>query len=140
MHAEEIGSDFTCYARNHCPAKDFSVSAIRRLGSHSRWSDVVIHRGVARWVEVAEDRSVDFSQQTRQVLQQVDNTLQSLSADRSSLLQMLVFVSDLGHMDQFNAVWDAWVPPGAAPVRACVQAGLAAGCLVEVIVEAAVSE
>ena len=116
------------------------MSTIRRLGSHARWSDVVIHRGVARWVEVAEDRSVNFSQQTRQVLQQVDETLQGLSADRSSLLQMLVFVSDLGHLDQFNAVWDAWVPHGAAPVRACVQAGLAGGCLVEVIVEAAVSE
>jgi len=91
-------------------------------------------------VEVAEDRAVDFSQQTRQVLQQVDDTLQSLSANRSSLLQMLVFVSDLAHMDQFNAVWDAWVPPGAAPIRACMQAGLAGGCLVEVIIEAAVSE
>ncbi|MEY2726991.1 MAG: hypothetical protein RLZZ458_2858, partial [Planctomycetota bacterium] len=38
----------------------------------------------------------------------------------------------------FNKVWDAWVPAGAAPVRACVQVGLSAGCLIELIVEAAV--
>ncbi|MFM7058972.1 MAG: RidA family protein [Planctomycetota bacterium] len=116
------------------------MSAIRRLGSHPRWSDVVIHRGVARWVEVAEDRSTDCLQQTRQVLRQIDETLQSLSADRSALLQILVFVTDLAHMDQFNAAWDAWVLPGAAPVRACVQAGLAGGCLVEVIIEAVVPD
>jgi len=116
------------------------VSAIRRLGSHPRWSDVVIHRGVARWVEVAEDRSADFSGQTLQVLQQIDQTLQSLSTDRSALLQMLVFVADLGNTDLFNAVWDKWVPTGAAPVRACVQAGLAGDCLVEVIIEAAISD
>lgn len=116
------------------------MSAIRRLGSHPRWSDVVIHRGVARWVEVAEDRSADFSGQTLQVLQQIDQTLQSLSSNRSSLLQLLVFVTDLGNMEQFNAAWDAWVAPGAAPVRACVQAGLAGDCLVEVIIEAAISD
>ncbi|MEY3173830.1 MAG: putative aminoacrylate peracid reductase RutC [Planctomycetota bacterium] len=116
------------------------MSAICRLGSGSRWSDVVIYRGVARWVEVAEDRAADFGDQARQVLRQVDETLQSLSTDRTALLQLLVFMTDLQRIDEFNAVWDSWVPSGAAPIRACMQAGLSGGCQIEVIVEAAVSE
>lgn len=137
------------YADDDCGVADVSVSftvkglkvsAVHRLGSNSRWSDVVIHRGVARWVEVAEDRTTDFQDQARQVLQQVNETLQSLSADRTSLLQVLIFVADLQCMDQLNAVWDAWVPAGAAPIRACMQVGLSGGCLIEVIVEAAVAD
>ena len=39
---------------------------------------------------------------------------------------------------EMNAVWDAWVPAGHAPVRACGEAKLAAPkYLVEVIVVAA---
>jgi hypothetical protein len=33
------------------------VTDIRRYGTSRRWADVVVHRGVARWVEVAEDAS-----------------------------------------------------------------------------------
>lgn len=91
-------------------------------------------------MEVAEDRRTDFQDQARQVLRQVDETLQSLAADRTSLLQVLIFVADLQNIDQLNAVWDAWVPAGAAPIRACMQVGLSGGCLIEVIVEAAVAE
>jgi enamine deaminase RidA (YjgF/YER057c/UK114 family) len=38
-----------------------------------------------------------------------------------------------------NAVWDAWVPPGSAPARACVQvAGLAdPGWRIEIALTAA---
>lgn len=113
-------------------------SGIRRIGSNPRWSDIVIHRGVARWVEVAEDPKATFREQAQQVLRQVDETLNSLSAPRNSLLQVLIFISDLQLARQFNDVWDAWVPAGAAPIRACVQAGLAGDCLIELIVEAAV--
>jgi enamine deaminase RidA (YjgF/YER057c/UK114 family) len=118
---------------------DHSFTAgIRRAGNNPRWSDVVIHRGVARWVEVAEDQSADFDGQAQQVLRQVDDTLKTLSAPKTSLLQVLIFISDLQFAANFNKVWDAWVPAGAAPVRACVQVGLSAGCLIELIVEAAV--
>lgn len=113
------------------------VSGVRRILTSTRWADVVIHRGVARWVEVAEDRTADFRGQARQVLQQIDATLQSLSADRRGLLQVLVFLADLRQVSEFNEIWDAWVPADAPPVRACVQAGLGAGCLIELVVESA---
>ena len=40
--------------------------------------------------------------------------------------------------DGMNAVWDAWVPEGTAPSRACVQAGLAhPGWRIEAVITAA---
>lgn len=114
------------------------MSSIQRRGESKRWSDVVIHAGVARWVEVADNPALDLRGQTRQVLAQIDATLQSLGAPRESLLQILVYLADLRAAADFNAEWDAWVPAGHAPVRACVQVGLSAGYLVEMVITAAV--
>ena len=116
------------------------MSEIQRLGESRRWSDVVIHQGVARWVEVAEDPSQDARSQTEQVLQQINATLISIGSGREQLLQVLIYLHDLADAPALNAAWDAWVPAGHAPVRACVQAGLAAGYRVEMVITAAVSK
>jgi enamine deaminase RidA (YjgF/YER057c/UK114 family) len=110
---------------------------IVRLGDSPRWADVVIHSGVARWVEVAEDRQGDAESQIDQVLHQIDATLLQVGSDRNSVLEMLIFLADLRDVPLLNELWDAWVPKGSAPIRACVQAGLADGCRVEMIITAA---
>jgi enamine deaminase RidA (YjgF/YER057c/UK114 family) len=73
------------------------------------------------------------------VLGQIDATLTMLGADRTRLLQVLIYLADLADAQVLNEEWDAWVPAGHAPVRACVQAQLAAGYKVEMVVTAAVS-
>jgi enamine deaminase RidA (YjgF/YER057c/UK114 family) len=113
------------------------MSDIVRLGSASRWSDVVIHAGVARWVEVAEDFAGDTASQITQVLQQIDATLAQIGSDRTRLLEVLVFLADLDDAAVLNLLWDAWVPRGNAPIRACVAARLGPQCRVEMIVVAA---
>jgi len=113
------------------------MSDIVRLGNSPRWSDVVIYGGVARWVEVAEDTSGDARSQIGQVLKQIDATLAQLASDRTRLLEVLIFLADLGDAPILNELWDGWVLRGSAPIRACVQAGLGAGCRVEMIVTAA---
>jgi hypothetical protein len=45
-----------------------TMSSIQRIGDSPRWSDIVIHNGVAQWVEVANDMSVDARSQIAQVL------------------------------------------------------------------------
>ena len=110
---------------------------IRRLGSSQRWSDVVIHAGVARWVEVAEDPARDVAGQVAQVLAQIDATLAQIGSRKEQVLEVLVFLADLADAPALNHAWDAWVLPGHAPIRACVQAGLSPGCRVEVVVSAA---
>ncbi len=111
---------------------------IQRIGNSSRWSDVVIFRGVARWAEVAEDRTADVAGQISQVLTQIEETLIQIGSTRELLLQIVIYLRDLEHVPELNRQWDGWVIHGHAPVRACVQAGLGESCEVEMLVEAAV--
>ena len=116
------------------------MSGIRRIGTSKRWADVAVHRGVAYWVEVAEDLSLDARGQIAQVLAQIDATLEAIGSDRTQLLQVLVYLADGHDAAALNDVWDDWVPAGHPPVRAMVEVGLAAGCKVELVVTAAVDE
>ena len=113
------------------------MTDIQRIGDSPRWSDIVIHAGVAQWVEVANDMSHDASGQIRQVLSQIDETLNQIGSSRSRLLQILIYLADLNDAPMLNELWDVWVPRGHAPIRACMQAGLGKGCLVEMIISAA---
>jgi enamine deaminase RidA (YjgF/YER057c/UK114 family) len=111
---------------------------IQRIGESPRWSDVVIYNGVARWVEVANDMTADVRSQVAQVLQQIDSTLEQIGSDRHSLLEIMIYLADLADAAVLNELWDAWVPRGHAPIRACVQAGLSGNCRVELIIHARV--
>lgn len=115
------------------------MNTIQRFGSSSLWSDVVVHQNVAYWVEVAEDRKLDARGQIEQVLAQIDVTLAQLGSARTDLLQVLIYLADLVDAPTLNEVWRAWVPPGHAPIRACVQAGLSSGYRVEMVITAAVA-
>ena len=116
------------------------MKQITRLGTSLRWADVVIYRGVAHWVEVADDPTQDSRGQVRQVLAQIDATLERLGSRSTDLLQILIYLADLSDAPVLNAEWDGWVTAGHAPVRACVQAGLSAGYRVEMIITAAVPD
>ncbi len=119
---------------------NLGMTDIQRFGESARWADVVIHRGEARWVEVADDASADVRGQISQVLTQINVTLERIGSSRTGLLQVLIFLADLHDSHILNALWDDWVPPGHPPIRACVAAGLAPGYLVEMIMSAALDE
>jgi len=115
------------------------MSEIQRYGNSKRWADVVVHRGVAHWVEVAEDTSLNTRGQIAQVLAQIDATLEAIKSDRTRLLQVLVYIADEQDAGILNELWDAWVPADNPPVRAMVQVGLGKACKVEMVVTAATS-
>ena len=117
----------------------YPVDHVPRPLPHSR-ADVVVHRGVAHWVEVAEDMSLDARGQITQVLAQIDATLQTIRSDRTRLLQVLVYIADEIDGEILDELWDAWVPAGHPPVRAMVLVGLGKTCKVEMVVTAAVLE
>lgn len=114
------------------------MSAITRLGESRRWSDVVIFRDTAYWVEVADDPGLDARGQIAQTLAQIDATLVRIGSSKRRLLQVLIYLADLGDAPVLNELWDAWVAAGDPPVRACVQAGLSPGYRIELVVTAAV--
>ena len=114
------------------------MSEIQRHGVTRRWSDAVVHQGTAYFVEVADDPNQDIHGQVQQVLAQIDGRLKLIGSDRTRLLQVLIYLADLADGPALNALWDAWVPEGHAPSRACVQAGLAPKYRVEMVLTAAV--
>ena len=113
------------------------MTTVRRIGNNPRWSDIVIHAGTARWVEVAEDRHQGVAGQISQIFAQIDATLLSIGSSRADLLQIQIYLSDLADAAVLNELWDAWVPAGHPPVRACVGVQLGPGCLAEMIILAA---
>lgn len=112
--------------------------AIQRLGTTARWSDAVIHNGTVYCVEVATTLEADITTQSQEVLNQLEATLKKAGSDNSQLLSVTIYLSDIRYIEAFNAVWDAWIPSGTAPSRACVQATMAnPGYKVELQVTAA---
>jgi enamine deaminase RidA (YjgF/YER057c/UK114 family) len=112
--------------------------SIERHGVTTRWSDAVAFGKLLYFVEVPDDPNGTAEQQFHQVLRQVEERLRQGSSDIKSLLQVLIFLPNPGDLSTFNSIWDAWVPNGHAPVRACIHATLAApGYRVELVVTAA---
>lgn len=99
---------------------------IKRHEPAKRMSQAVVHGGfVFLSGQVADDTSQDVKGQARQVLAKIDRLLTLAGSDRTRILSANIWLADRGSYDAVNEVWDAWVPDGAAPARACVESKLA---------------
>lgn len=113
---------------------------LQRFGTTRRYSDAVVYNGIAHLVEVPSNLDGDITAQTENMLASVEGLLQQVGSDKSRLIQATLYLADMADYAAMNRVWDAWVPEGTAPVRACVQAKLAnPGFKVEIVVTAAIS-
>jgi enamine deaminase RidA (YjgF/YER057c/UK114 family) len=114
--------------------------SIQRHGTTARFSDIVVHNGVAYIVEVPASEDADITTQTREVLASLDRLLAAAGSARDRILMATIYLTDRDDYAAMNTVWDAWLPPGSAPSRACVQvAGLARpGWRIEIALTAAV--
>jgi len=113
--------------------------SITRNHTNQRMSQIVIHGDTIYLAgQVADDASADIKTQTEQVLQKIDNYLAEAGSERSKILSAQVWIASMGHFARMNEVWDAWVPEGHAPARACIEARLASpDLLVEIGIVAA---
>ena len=83
----------------------------------------------------AQDTSKDVTGQTEEVLAAIDTILETHGTDNTRLLQAQIWLKDIRDRDAMNKVWSAWLPEGAAPARACVEANMAdPRILVEIMV------
>ena len=98
---------------------------IQRFGVTPRFADSVVHRGVVYLVEVPSNLEAGAGEQTANLLASVDRLLAQAGSDKSRLLMVTIYLADMADYDAMNAVWEAWLPSGSAPARACVQARLA---------------
>ncbi|MBX9762717.1 MAG: RidA family protein [Pseudomonadaceae bacterium] len=98
--------------------------SVQRLHTESRYSEIVIHNGTVYLAgQLADDLSGDIVQQTRETLASTDRLLAEAGSDKSKILSVTIYLKDIDRdYAGLNQVWDAWVAPGAAPARACVEA------------------
>ena len=78
---------------------------------------------------VADDTSLDIKGQTADILAKIDRYLAEAGTDKRSITHAYIWLVDIADFAEMNTVWDAWVPQGATPARACVEAKLAAPAL-----------
>lgn len=76
--------------------------------------------------QVADDNTADMTGQTQQVLAQIDRLLGEVGSDKTRILSATIYLPSMSDFAALNAVWETWVPAGACPARATVQAALAA--------------
>ena len=110
---------------------------IDRMQTGPRMSKIVKHNGVAYLCgQVGSGDGV--TEQTRDCLKRIETLLEQAGSGPQHILQAIIWLSDMAYFDEMNAVWDAWVPVGHAPARACGEARLARETLkVEIIITAA---
>lgn len=114
------------------------MSKIERKHVKTRMSQIVTHGDTIYLAGQVGAAGASVEQQTRDCLEAVDRLLKEAGSDNSHILQAIIWLADMADFDEMNAVWDAWVPEGAAPTRACGEARLATPeYLVEVIIVAA---
>lgn len=98
---------------------------IQRYGTTCRYSDSTVHNGTVYLVEVPSNTDEGIEAQTSNLLTSIERLLAQAGSNKSSMLMVTIYLADMDDYEAMNELWDAWIPAGSAPVRACLQARLA---------------
>jgi 2-iminobutanoate/2-iminopropanoate deaminase len=93
--------------------------------------DLVVTAGQVAFDAQGERVGDDVETQTRQVLDNLRLVLDAAGCGLGDVIKVNAFLADLGDFDAYNAVYREYFHE-PYPVRSTVQAGLAAGLLVEI--------
>ncbi|MCI5048934.1 MAG: RidA family protein [Rickettsiales bacterium] len=115
------------------------MTDITRYQSGPKLSRAVVHNGIIYLCgQVAKDYEADLKEQTRTMLERVDEHLAEAGTDRNRMLSATIYIKDITQVAQMNEVWGEWLGDGPRPARTCVQAEMAKpNILVEITVTAA---
>lgn len=97
---------------------------IIRTGTTTRWSDTVTFNSLLFLCEVPEQLEAGFVCQAQEVLGLLARRLISNNSAPARLLSVTIYLPYKEDLEAFNTIWDAWLPAGCAPVRACIHAEL----------------
>lgn len=99
---------------------------IQRINQNPRMSAALVHNGFAFLSgQVADDTDLDPAGQAKQILDKIDALLAQVGVDKRNILSATIWLANHKDFADFNKVWDAWVPEGHPPARACVESPLA---------------
>lgn len=98
---------------------------ITRWECDAKLSDMVEHAGILYLAgQIPEDTAADTRGQTAEVLATIDRLLAKAGSDKSKLLSVVIFITDMRDKPQVDAAWLAWADPQAVPARAVLEARL----------------
>ena len=97
---------------------------VQRIETGARMSKVVIHGDTVYLAGFTANKALagGVAEQTVEILSIIDGYLAKAGTDKTKLLRATIWLSDIRTVDDINEVWDAWVPAGCAPARACIEA------------------
>jgi enamine deaminase RidA (YjgF/YER057c/UK114 family) len=100
-----------------------------------------VHAGLVYVCGVTADPNNlgDVKDQTQQVLERIDRLLARAGTNKSKLLSVQVWLTDMSLFADHNEAWNAWVDTKNPPVRACLHSPSLwrPGMLVEIMATAA---
>jgi enamine deaminase RidA (YjgF/YER057c/UK114 family) len=96
--------------------------SIERLETAPRMSQAVIHNQTVYLAgQVASGaKGGTVTEQVKDILSRIETLLAEAKTDKSKILSATIWLTDMSTFAEMNAVWDAWVVPGATPARATV--------------------
>lgn len=97
--------------------------AITRFQTGARMSQAVVHGDTVYLSgQVAQTaRGGSVADQTKVILGQIDALLAEAGSDKTKILSATIWLNTMDDFQEMNGVWDAWVPEGHSPCRACVE-------------------
>ncbi|OAN82152.1 hypothetical protein A8B81_09810 [Sulfitobacter pontiacus] len=101
------------------------TTSISRKHTGTRMSQIVTHGDTIYLAGQVGNPGDSVEQQTRDCLASVEKLLAEAGSDKEHMLQATIWLADMADFAEMNVVWDAWVPEGRAPTRACGEARLA---------------
>lgn len=96
--------------------------SIERIQTGPRMSQVVIHNQTVYLAgQIASGApGASVTEQVKDILSRIDTLLAAAKTDKSKILSATIWLTDMSTFPEMNALWDAWVVPGATPARATV--------------------
>lgn len=102
------------------------MNEIQRLNKSPRMSQAVRANGMVFLSgQVATDLNGSIEQQTAEVLARIESLLCQAGSNKSLLISINIWLSDIADFDRMNAVYEQWLGNSDQPTRACVQSTLA---------------
>lgn len=101
--------------------------SIKRIHVGPRMSGIVIHGKSVHLsgMTAAKREGRSVAEQTGDILRRIDELLADAGTSKEHLVQVNIWLSDIGTFNEMNEVWDKWVVPGCTPARATVESRLA---------------
>lgn len=110
------------------------MDGIERIGCGKRMSQAVVYDNLVWLAGQCGPANKSITVQTQEALVKIDQLLAEVGSDKTRILNTTIWLANIDDYDEMNAVWDAWMPEGCAPARACGEAKLGGtGYSVEII-------